>query len=466
LAREIDSYSLTRIFPSILVHTGLRIVGTDFYAVDQARLAGQRAGSDPFLFGFVILNGIAIVLATLAWIDIARRLALDRFQLFLGAVAFYVNFCFLKYNSFHPLGTDVVAFSLSMMMISRYLAQAWISLFLLSLCGAFTWPTLAFMGAILLALPPYRAAPGLATAHTMEESRDKAMQWLRWGLAIALAILAAVGAAYYGDGVHHKLVDLVNQPVAILSIAIVGLYIGFASAPLLAALSDVRNLVVERRRYLRHAAIAVALLASVAILFYLLASGEPVRSNFIWFVKGTFIESVRLPGIFLIAHFAFFGPTVALALLKWPAACAIARRLGPGFVVASLVSIPVALMSESRQLMGNLAFLIIPVIAAVETGATERRFFAIFLLISLALSRVWVVFDLDSLVYAVMEYLTYPWQWFFGAMGSKMSVNVYLVYVAAFFATLLFLYFKMRSGATADAVHKMSKDKAAGPAAT
>jgi hypothetical protein len=50
--REVDHYSLTRVFPSILVHIGLRSVGTDLNAVNQARLAGERAGSEPILFGW------------------------------------------------------------------------------------------------------------------------------------------------------------------------------------------------------------------------------------------------------------------------------------------------------------------------------------------------------------------------------------------------------------------------------
>ena len=457
-AREIDSYSLTRIFPSSLVHLGFRIVGKDFYALDQARMAGQRAGSEPILFGFVILNGIAIFLATLAWIDIARRMALDRFQLILGTVAFYVNFCFLKWNSFHPMGTDVTAFSLSMMMISRYLAQAPISLFFLSLCGAFTWPTLVFTGAILLALPPYRQLHTPAADAAVAGSHATALLWVSRGLALALAVLATVWAAQYGLRYTTW-----GRAGAALSFAIVGLYVCFASAPLLAALPDVRNIFVERRRYLVQAAIAAALLAVVGILFYLLASGKTARSSFMDFVRTTFIESVRLPGIFLIAHFAFFGPIVALVVLKWTAAGAIARRLGPGFIVAALVSVPVALMSESRQLMGNLAFFVIPVIAAVKVGTSERLFLVIFVLIALALSRVWVVFDLDALAYVVAEYRNYPWQWFFGAMGPRMTVNVYLVHVAAFFATLLLLYVVMRVGARSGAAHTDPKSEALEP---
>jgi hypothetical protein len=133
----------------------------------------------------------------------------------------------------------------------------------------------------------------------------------------------------------------------------------------------------------------------------------------------TFKEAVRLPGIFLVAHLAFFGPVAALAVLKWTAACGVARRLGPGFFAAVLVAAALTIMSESRQMMGNIAFIVIPVIAAVKVGARERLFLATFVLIALALSRVWVVFDVNELVYVVAEYFNYPWQWFFAAMGPK-----------------------------------------------
>jgi hypothetical protein len=437
-AREIDSYSLTRILPSTVVHIGFSILG-------RIGLASYPPGNETIFRGFIVLNGIAILVATLAWGDIARRLALTRFHLILGAAAFFVNFCFLKYNSFHPLGTDVVAFSLSMMMISRYLAQATTSLFLLSLLGAFTWPTLLSMGAILLALP-YRQSLEPATLDAMGPSRDASLQWLSRGLTITLSILAIAAAT----GVAYGSYDVGYRPgspaVAALSIAIVGLYVGLASAPLLDALPDVRNLAVERQYYLRRAGIVVALLAIVGILFYLLASDKAPRNTLIDFATHSFREAIRLPGIFLVAHLVFFGPIIALAVLKWWEACAIARRLGPAFVVAVLLTAAVALMSESRQLMGNIAFVVIPVIAAVQIGGNERRLLAIFLLTALVLSRVWVVFDPDALIYSVREYQNYPWQHFFGAMGPKMTFHLYVVHLAGFIAVLFVFYFGMRAG--------------------
>ena len=46
-------------------------------------------------------------------------------------------------------------------------------------------------------------------------------------------------------------------------------------------------------------------------------------------------ESVQKPGLFAVAHVAFFGPVVLLAFLRWRAVCRSLHAYGPGLAVCA-----------------------------------------------------------------------------------------------------------------------------------
>jgi len=403
--RSLDAYSYGRVLPSALVHFGLR-------------LAGQPLEPQSIVGGFVVLNGIAILLALTAWGGIARTLRLTRFQLGLGAAAFFVNFCFLKYNSYYPITTDVTAFAISLWMIRFYLAQRQVGLFIVSLLGAFAWPTFVLFGAILLALP----APKQPLDEPTRKSHDR--------VSTVVAAAAAMAACGYGAYVHYGVAYRHSgaptfEAVAPLSLLMVGVYAVLASRPLLAAWPDLRRIGGERPRYALHASAAVLLvLAAYGLIHSLAAPGA--RNTPGAFAQATIANAIKAPGIFIVAHFAFFGPILALAIVKWRAAAAYARRLGPGFVVAMLLTAALAVGPESRQLMANIAFIIIPVVAVAGDFARQRLALAALAIAALALSRMWITLDPDTLVFAYDAYLKYPWQKFFGAIGYWMTGWQYL----------------------------------------
>lgn len=432
-SKSIDEYSLSRIFPSALVHAGLRATKVGFAA-------------ETILYGFAVLNGFAVLIAVAAWSWIARLLNLDRFQFVLGAASFFINFCFLKYNSFYPITTDVVAFTLSLLMILSYLRRAQVWLLVLSVLGAFSWPILLPVGVILLALPRDVSAKENASIDRLSQYTDR-LGVSSQVAAVLLGVAATLVAAfiYYGRGYVHPGAPIVDM-VAPLSIAFVGLYSGFACVGLLPMSADIRAIVGRWREYLGPLLLATGLFLVIKFLFQFLASSQPGRNTFGEFLLATFSNAIKEPGVFLVAHFAFFGPVVVLALFKWIAACRVAQQFGPGYVAVTLISLGLAIGSESRQLMANVAFLIIPVIAATRlAGWRVPVFLGGFIFVGLVLSRIWIDLDVERLVFAYAAYLEYPWQWFFGAIGYWMTPQLYVIHLAAMMAAAAFMGAMLRS---------------------
>ncbi|MCZ7660904.1 MAG: hypothetical protein M5U07_25190 [Xanthobacteraceae bacterium] len=422
-SRDIDPYSLSRIAPSLIVHLLVRVSGLD--------LSNQS-----ILLGFSILNFACILAAIGIFYQLCIRLELSSHQLLLGCAALFLNFCFLKYNSFYPITTDVCSFTVGLAMLSAYLVGSTGALVLLTITGAFVWPLLPLIGAILIALPSEAASgqPRRATI-SIEANASRLRTRLLLGTASGLAVVAAASYVHYVSGFRHPGTPPLDW-LAPLSIVVAGAYIGACVTLLIDPAFEIRRLIDHLPFYARRIALAGVVLALAMLPLWLLAS-RPPRNNPALFLQALLDTSTRAPGIFLVAHFAFFGPIVALASCCFTPLCGTIRRWGPGMVAVALLTIILSLGAESRQMMANLAFIAVPAIAAWRTPRRPRLFLLLFCAIALATSRVWIILDLDRLEFTYESYLQYPWQWFFGAIGYWMTWDIYLIHLGGLLATLI-----------------------------
>ena len=82
-----------------------------------------------------------------------RRIGMSEAAFWLGFIAIFVNNIHLKVIWYNPVVTDGVAASLSLAMLLCFLKGKEWWLILVTLLGAFTWPTLIYAGGFLLAFP-------------------------------------------------------------------------------------------------------------------------------------------------------------------------------------------------------------------------------------------------------------------------------------------------------------------------
>jgi hypothetical protein len=411
----IDAYRIQRILPAAITHYTLRALGMTL--------------SDKHIINcFAAINIISITLVAMFWVRIADRLAISTRGKWLGFTALFLNYAVLKNTSFNPVLTDMPAYAVSAGMVWAYLAQRQLALFVLTALGAFVWPTLIYIGAILILFP-------------RDQERDRQTAPAPFHLNLLVAGLLTL---YLGLGISYVLLQLNGPvfgflepiaPVIRLSLAIAVVYVFFGSRRLLdnAALYDVRRWLSWSRL-----GTLVALLGMVVAIkaFQAGLTDRPGYMAFSVYLLTVGVGTVAKPGVFLVAHVAYFGPWLLLAAMLWKPICAFVHQHGVGLTLATLAGVLHGLDSESRHAI-YLVPMLVPFLAkATDSLGWQTNTYLILAAVSALGSKVWLTIKGTFLDNAFF----YPDQLYWMHHGPFMSHAMYLAQGAAVVAAGVWLY--------------------------
>ncbi|MEX2138505.1 MAG: hypothetical protein WD894_04550 [Pirellulales bacterium] len=401
----IDAYRIQRILPAAITHYSLRALGMTL--------------SDKHIINcFAAINIISITLAAMFWVRIADRLSISARGKWLGFTALFLNYAVLKNTSFNPVLTDMPAYAVSAGMVWAYLAQRQLALFVLTAIGAFVWPTLIYIGAILILFP-------------RDPARDERASPAPFHLNL---IGAGLFTLYIGLGIYYVLDRLSGPvfgflepigPVIRLSMAVALAYVFFGSRLLLnnAALFDFRRWLSWSRL-----GTLVALVAMVVVIkvFQAALTDRPGYMAFSVYVLIVGVGAVAKPGVSFVAHIAYFGPWLLLAAMLWRPICRIIHQHGVGLTLAVLAGFLHGLDSESRH-----EIYLIPMLAPLFVKATEAlrwktSSYVIVAAVSVFASKIWLNIDGIFLDNAFL----YPDQLYWMHHGPFMGTAMYLAHLA------------------------------------
>jgi hypothetical protein len=414
-----STYGGRRCLPSFTVHAVMRGLGLPL--------------DGPHILNTFAAVNVALFLATLLALEgCCRELNLGRAARWLLLCGYFVNYAHLKLYHYCACQTDVWATALSAFLFLAYLRRWAAGVLLVIVAGAFVWPPLPQMGAILFLFP--RPAP--AAASTSSPAPAPA----RLHLVVAgLLALAAVVADLYWVGLQRdrgQQPDQMIRRLLPLSAALLGVYIFAVLAPLL----NIRRLFVWQFPG-RGFGTRLVVLGMAFVPVWLarkwidpLFTGPEMWITPLSLLKALLIGAVSKPLIFVVAHFAWFGPVVAVAALWWKDVCREAHRLGVGLVLALLLCLVLALGAESRQWLT--AF---PALACLTAVVADRRGWGTarvlgFAGLALLASRIWFPLTVAPWPEADLVY-DYPMQRFFMTVGY-MTTRSYLLLGSAGLATL------------------------------
>jgi len=210
---------------------------------------------------------------------------------------------------------------------------------------------------------------------------------------------------------HGGVAELI-KPVWPLSLACacvyltVALFVLLREAPALLGLRTYLRLVLRWRTYLM-----VAVLAGLVLLMRPLARGGPGPFTPVDLLRLISWLSVTAPLKSLVAHAVFFGPVVLVLILGWRAVARSIGAAGPGIVLVAALAITLSLDSESRHLVIFVPFLVSFAAKAVDAEPPSRRNLGIFAVLSLLVSKVWLVFGDDSTLYLsnIGPWMSHDW---------------------------------------------------------
>jgi len=426
-SKGVDSYYIQRILPSAVVHYSLRAL--------------RRPLSDTAILRAFGLYGVALLtLASWAWCDISRRLRLSLAAKWLGFVAFFVNYIALKYIHYVPPGTESTAYSVGVFMLWAYLSGRSALLLAVILAGAFDWPAVVPIGALLLIFPHRDAASCLRLPRAVPR-------------VIAAGLAIAVGAGIWttvrtAPRIVAVFIDPAYaepyRPLLFFSVMIAAAYAGFGAYPLL---DDNRlfdpGWLFARRRVVRATLVAASAIALRVAQDHLSRPAAFTPATLL--MRQTAYTAVVRPGIFLVTHVAFYGPMFIIAIFTWKRTCHHLKAAGVGVTLATLFGLLLSLNSQSRFTISIIPLVLPFVIKAVDELNWRAPQYGLVTVSSVVLSKIWFRITTGPFHGNLREF---PDQGFFMTHGPWISPPMYAIQGAAFAVMAAAIYVVCLAGRT------------------
>ena len=409
--RALSDFYFQRTLPSVLVHAALAALRQPF---DNRHI----------VLGFGLLDLAMMLLSVILYREIADELCLTQRGFWFGFAAIFVNVANFKLIWYFAVGTDPTAEALALAMLLFFLRGEEFHLFLASLLGAFTWPTLIYAGTFLLVFP---------RSPVKEEKADR-LKWVC--LVLAAAICTGAILRYY---VHHLSISPgLAQPIRWalpFSILFAGLYFYLGSSILLHGLSVKAFLkqIISWR-----IALVILLWAASRVPTFLLAdhSVETVTAHST--IRDIILRSSARPAVFLVSHPVTLGPAFLMFFFCWRSFARIVHRYGAGLVAVVLMGVFVSLTPESHQ---NIPIYVLaaPFLGIlVDELKLPARFYWLFGIFALFSTKVWMPMHLPA--YDNGQYLRFPMQNLFMNTGIATNNLMWMVQGMIVLAAAVLLY--------------------------
>jgi hypothetical protein len=427
--QQLSAYRIQRIVPSGIIY--------GVFSLFKIPLSVPN-----IIKGFEFLNVFLLAISAWAWGLIANELKISTKGKWLGFIALFVNFCFLKHNAYYPVLTDTTAFTLGMFMLLAYLKDMPIVLWMLTFIGAFTWPTLLYCGILLIIFPRKPALPerNLTPPLLATSSSQNNGLYLPAIVAGVLAVIWMGGSSYYHYFLQHIPVGADGWPgdtsmgleFVNLSILIVGIYVFLATKPLVLAIMTNRF----NFTYFFSSSWLIRLISCLFIFIivrFLIEQLSHPGDLLRWYIKGNFAYAISKPFVFGVTHVMYYGPIIfTMAFLLKQCSNYVVQH-GLGISLLWLIGILMAIRPESRHLINLFPIFVLFTSKVLEDLPLTKRFYLTFLIISFLLSQVYVTINTGLEVSF--------WRWFQGK-SYLISDEMYLAQGIILLFIVFFFYFE------------------------
>ena len=423
-----DSYVIQRVVPCALVHYSLRALGLPTNQIST------------LVRGFQWYNLGLLVLSVYGWHGIARRMNLGLRGEWLGFAALLGNFAILKFAFWDPVLVDTTAFLIGIVMLYCYLSGRQWCLLTMAIVGTYAWPLTPYCAAPLLLFPRNSARPAAAF------QRLPMVLYIVPGILILLATCYFLASPTFKDYFIDRSEPIWMRAVPLSGIIVVA-FVFFALRPLVDRAILARGLFFFRELTVTSVIMTLALFVSVKlIMMHVLVPRAEALQSARWMFEMVCLSSVQKPGVFFLAHFAYFGPVMILGIFFWPRICQLLRDLGLGLIVVVGFGLFWYIRPESRQSLTFLPILVVLCCKAIEEVPHAGWRDAVFAGVTLLVSRFWLPLNSWGPLLMNDDYSTFPWQLLFMNSGPWMSgASYYLLMLAAFVvASVLWLLYPPR----------------------
>ena len=362
--KEISQYRLQRSLPSAVLYHLYWIIGVPFTVQN-------------IVSGYVYLNVFALAGGSVVWGQIADHLGMSQAAKWLGGIALIVNFASLKMLSYNPVLMDGSAYLLGLLAFYCWIRGRTLLLHVLTVITIFAWQTAWIFCVPLLIFGRRESAAG------GEDHRILA------AAAGGFSALVFVGVLLMHPATRASPAILI-QPYNLVSVLVACAWLAFGIRELVRVF-PLRSLIQDLGRTLINAGATLVTVAVVVLILNKVPNApDEFSMNFGQLVPILVSRAIRDPGIFAVSLVIYFGAIASLALWRWRSVSLLAASMGPGMSIFLGISLAMALNSESRHLVFIFPFVVALTIKVLDTRPIAPATVLLFLVLSLALSRVWL----------------------------------------------------------------------------
>lgn len=435
---KMNSYSIQRIFPYVLLYVTFKIFSIEF--------------SDPnMLMFFQILQLLLGIIIIEVWNKLARHLRLGLPGQWVGYLSMLINFATIKLDFYIPFTYDRLALSSGLISLYFYFTDKKLPLLINALLGLIIWPTALLFNLIMLLIP--RELVSL-------NSINKPLSIL-WSLATSgIVCLLFIAVVYV-----KKIPEMSHMAPAVrslipLSILIVFACVSYTQYTLASRIIPVKDNFAKMFFSIFNIDVKW-LYIFILIMSYILLTRVLGNSGVQYLTPQQFAinltyGALQRPGQSVLFHIIYYGLPFMIMSLFWHRLLDVIAKLGIGVCLMLMAVLLQAVNSETRQMANMLPLFALISAAIINTMSLRKRQVLVLSAVAILLSKAWLLFRYIDPGYVQKEdlypmkdfankgFLNWPQQAYFMNFGPWASNFSYVIQLGCVLVLMLVIYATLR----------------------
>jgi hypothetical protein len=414
----VTSYRAQRALPFVFIWT-------------LSKIFNFELTSSSIVKSFLTLNSFLILSSFYYWHKVTNYFNFNKKIKIISFIGIFLNYAVLKMALYYPVLTDTCAFTLGLASYYYYIKNNYLKLFLTIFIGAFTFPTLVYIG-IFFYLWPYKMP--IPFNDKIKNINKFIVFFILTLYGIAIILLFKFHFYKLNINVKFNTVNPVNLSLLPLSVIISCSYLFLIASSLLKI--NILKFLLSSVSFIKLTFIVISLFL-LKVLISNLSNGNPgfgIRD----FGENILVQSITNPFAYWVSHIMYYGPIFSLILFRFKYYIKTIESEGIGIFVYSLFFLFLLMGSESRQFINAFPILYIILFLSIKDKNVSWKFVMFTGLASLIYSRFW--FTINKEEFKGEDFLTLPWQNYFMSQGPWMSSYSYFGFLTIIFFTLIIFY--------------------------
>jgi hypothetical protein len=429
---QYDLYHIKRIFPFAVINIVFNV-----FNIEKNNIS--------LLWGIQTLNFVALFAGVYFFAKISGKLNFSIPLIIVSFSALFFNYPILKLMGYYPFLTDTYALVFAIIQFYCFINRKKILLIVVSIFGAFTWPTIFLCGLILEFLPREELALGYPGTRV-----DRVLFiLLKTFFIFAIPITFVLGgmAFFYLKGRNILEIEwtgiVLNKYFVIPALFAVPLYIWALLRPVKISIADSGKRFFLSLKYSNIILFIIIYFFINATQRYFSSTEDSLTLIYMLFAR-LLMPSVQAPLAFVVCNFMYYGFVIILLCIFWEDAFKRYANYGYSFFIIIVLGLMMSVNTESRHMLSFMPFLLFPLFEVIGNYVTVK-FSIVFSLLSLLLSRFWFKINVEGIEEAFIfvshdSYARFPAQRYFMSQGPWMSYPMYLIFSGIFLVSFIMLY--------------------------